>query len=64
MATTTTPATVTSENSPISVIIGVVTLIAIVALLYFIARGTATKEAAPPNPPAQQQPLQQEGAPR
>lgn len=45
MATTTTPAGVSTENSTFTTIISVVALIAIVALIYFIARG---RSATPP----------------
>jgi hypothetical protein len=64
MATTTSPAGVTTENSTFTTIISVVALIAIVALIYFIARGRSSTtpgvtEKAQPAPQQQGQPQQQ-----
>jgi hypothetical protein len=51
MATTTSPAGVSTENSTFTTIISVVALVAIVALVYFIARG---RSAAPTGAEKQQ----------
>jgi hypothetical protein len=62
MATTTSPAGVSTENSTFTTIVSVVALIAIVALIYFIARGRSTApssvERQQPQT-SQQQPLGQ-----
>lgn len=50
---TTTPASVTQENSLLTTVISVVALVAVVALVYFIARGRGPgNERVPPQPPS------------
>jgi flagellar basal body-associated protein FliL len=57
MANTTAPAGISTENSTFTTIISVVALLAIVALIYFIARG---RGAPTPAPESASQPQQQQ----